>query len=109
MKNRKFTFSGQSGTKNHCSAAQIWDEDGNSLAVIESTEDEKDATDVARLMHASPEMLEALEHYNRKPAHPLSTIHDKNPKHINVYKMEIRAWTKKFEELKNKALLKAKQ
>jgi hypothetical protein len=56
-----WSYSEQRGSPGHCTLAQVWDSYGNSLAVIEATDDEREATAIARLMAAAPELLEALE------------------------------------------------
>lgn len=54
----ELTYSKQSGTPGHCIAAQVFDEE-KSIAVIEATENENDATETARLFHAADNLLSA--------------------------------------------------
>ena len=60
-----WTFSPQNGGKGCCLAAQVWGSDGSSLAFIETTEDPEEATSVARLIAAAPDLYEALEYQER--------------------------------------------
>ncbi len=55
---KKYTFSEQKGKPGHCLMAQVWDEDGNSVANIKSTEEEEDATATARLFAEAAETKE---------------------------------------------------
>jgi len=68
-----WTYSKQEGTPGHCFQAQVWGANGHSLAVVEPTADEAVASDTARLMAASGELLEALvvlENAARNPIDP---------------------------------------
>jgi hypothetical protein len=56
-----WSYSEQRGSPGHCTLAQVWDFYGNSLAVIEATDAESEATALARLMAAAPNLLDALE------------------------------------------------
>lgn len=51
----------QKGKKGHCYTAQVWDNTGQSLAIIEDKENADEATANARLIAASPEMYEMLK------------------------------------------------
>lgn len=55
-----WTSSGQRGRPGHCFQAQVWGPDGKSLAVLEPILKSAEASANARLMSASPEMLESL-------------------------------------------------
>ena len=55
------SYSEQRGSPGHCTLAQVWDAHGNSLAVIQATDDEGEATAIARLFAAAPMMLKELE------------------------------------------------
>jgi len=98
MKIKNLTFSAQKGTPGHCFAAQIWAEDGSSLAIIEPTENEDDATAIAQLMHASPEMLEAL----KTALHGFKQVEDcdKYRNTINIIEEAIKKATQKPKEFK---------
>lgn len=43
-KSDRYTFSPQKGTKGHCSVAQVWDLNGQSMVCVDSTEDENIAS-----------------------------------------------------------------
>lgn len=45
---KPYTYSEQVGTPGHCYAAQIFDGDGNSIAVMDTTDDQSIATERAR-------------------------------------------------------------
>lgn len=49
------------GTEGHCFCAQVFDGEGNSLCHIDSRYGEKEATANAKLIAASPELLEACK------------------------------------------------
>ncbi len=53
----QWTFSPQKGKPGHCFVAQVWDEHGASLAVIEPTENPAVATERARLLAVAPRLL----------------------------------------------------
>jgi hypothetical protein len=55
-----WSYGEQKGSPGHCTLAQVWDSYGNSLAVIEATDDEGEATANAKLIAAAPRMLKAL-------------------------------------------------
>lgn len=57
----ELSHSKQKGTIGHCHAAQVWDSEGNSLAVIRSTSNEAEASSYAELFAAAPVTLEALQ------------------------------------------------
>lgn len=57
----KWSFSHQKGEYNSCFQAQIWREDGFSLALIEPTKNENEATYNALLISKAPEMLKELQ------------------------------------------------
>jgi hypothetical protein len=52
--------SAQSGKPGHCFAAQIFDNEGKHLAMVDPTEDPEVATEVARVFAASYDMLDAI-------------------------------------------------
>ncbi len=56
-----FEYRPQTGTPGNCFVAQVFGPDGNSVARIDSTNDEADATAIARLFAASDELLASLE------------------------------------------------
>ena len=56
-----YTFSPQRGKPGHCLVAQVWNEKGDSIAIIESTELDKDANQLACLFSKAPEMIESLK------------------------------------------------
>lgn len=56
-------FAPQVGTKNHCHMAQVWKDDDKSLCHIDSTDDEKDATRIAKLFASSPKLLMIVKGY----------------------------------------------
>ena len=45
----------------HCFQAQVWKQDSNSLAVLNSTKEEQEANANALLISKAPEMLEMLK------------------------------------------------
>ncbi len=47
---KKYSCSKQKGTKNHCFQAQVWNLNGDSLCIINSTDDENEATATAELI-----------------------------------------------------------
>lgn len=55
-----WSHSEQNGKPGHCLLAQVWDEDGNTLACVEPTENEEVASERARLLSAAPDLLAAL-------------------------------------------------
>lgn len=55
-----WSSSEQRGDPGHCFVAQVWDSNGNALASVRPTKDERQSTVDARLIAAAPEMLEAL-------------------------------------------------
>lgn len=57
----RMTFSEQQGAVGSCLVAQVWDENGKFLAQIEPTEDDAEATRLARLFAASSDLLEACK------------------------------------------------
>lgn len=57
----KWGYSPQKGNKTRGFQAQVWREDKFSLALIEPTENQEEATANARLIAHAPEMLEMLE------------------------------------------------
>lgn len=65
MEYEKLSFSPQSdsvfkrGEIIGCNQAQVWDIDGNSLAIIEPHNDENIASDYAKLFAAAPALLNA--------------------------------------------------
>lgn len=54
-----WTFSPQKGSSGRCLIAQVWDRAGNVIADINSTDPAHFANKRARLIAASPELLEA--------------------------------------------------
>jgi hypothetical protein len=65
MNKPKFTpgpwsSSPQDGKPGHCFCAQVWDGNGNSLARVEPTDNEQEASASAFLMGKSPEMYDLL-------------------------------------------------
>ena len=54
----RWTYSPQKGKLGHCFQAQVWNEKGQSIAVIESTKNTKDATATAKLMSEAPKLKE---------------------------------------------------
>lgn len=56
-----WSYSPQKGKPGHCLMAQVWGLDGTSLACIEPTEDENEASATALLMTSAPELLELLQ------------------------------------------------
>jgi len=54
-------YSDQKGSRKHCYLGQVWDSNGESLAVLDSTTDPAVATANARLIAAAPELLSACE------------------------------------------------
>jgi hypothetical protein len=54
-------YSEQKGGPGHCFVAQVWDSEGESLAVLDSTIDPAVATANAKLMASSPELLYCLQ------------------------------------------------
>lgn len=57
--NVPWSYSQQVGKPGHCMVAQVWDVNGKSLVCMEATEDEIDATQMARMMSVAPELLAA--------------------------------------------------
>ena len=57
----EWSFSKQQGGIRSCFQAQVWDEDGNNLAIIEATLGSSESTANAKLIAAAPELLQALE------------------------------------------------
>jgi len=55
-----WTFTQQTGVPGHCDCAQVWDENGKSLAIIEPTADEADATKIAAMMASAPDLVAEL-------------------------------------------------
>lgn len=55
-----WTYSPQVGIPGHCDCAQVWGDDGKSLAVTEPTTDARVAIERARLISAAPELLGVL-------------------------------------------------
>ncbi len=55
------SYSEQVGDKDHCLVAQVWDRHGDSVAIIEPTDNRDVATSTAMLFAAAPEMLAALQ------------------------------------------------
>lgn len=55
-----WTFTPQTGVPGHCDCAQVWDENGKSLAIIEPTADEADATKIAVMMAGAPDLVAEL-------------------------------------------------
>lgn len=73
-KKKKFEYLGkkgpwssskQKGNPGHCSVAQVWDNTGKSLAVIEPSEIEIESSATARLMAAAYTMFEELKHQRK--------------------------------------------
>lgn len=56
----KFTYCGQDGKAGGCLVAQVWGPDGKSLATIEPSDDPAEATRLARLFAAAPDLLAEL-------------------------------------------------
>ena len=54
-------YSDQTGSRKHCYLGQVWDSEGESLAVLDSTTDPAVATANARLIAAAPDLLAACE------------------------------------------------
>ena len=48
------------GTENHCTCAQVWDEEGNNLAIIDSRLGEDKASYYAMLFSEAPKLLSLL-------------------------------------------------
>lgn len=59
----KWSYSKQKGIKNHCFQAQVWNENGDSMAIIEPTDNEYEASANALLISKAPEMLEMLQYF----------------------------------------------
>jgi hypothetical protein len=75
--NGEWKFSEQKGRPGHCFVAQVWDADGNCLAVIEPTEDPAVATERAMLFACSPallrfvsDMISGYDHEGRDSCYP---------------------------------------
>ena len=60
--NGNFSFGGQVGKPGHCSLAQVWGPDGNSVATFDATKNPQVASDRARLLCVA---LEAARRSNR--------------------------------------------
>ena len=71
------TFSPQDGKPGHCICAQVFDKD-KSLTVIEPTEDQGEATRYAKLFHAAPNILEALQGLLKKIEYPQRSLSDRD-------------------------------
>lgn len=54
-------YSSQKGVPGHCFVAQVWDDGGNSIAEIGSTDNPEVANSRARLFAASPDLLAACK------------------------------------------------
>lgn len=54
-----WSFSPMVGERNHCFCAQIWDENGLSIAELD-TRDSEIVNETAQLISAAPELLKAL-------------------------------------------------
>lgn len=54
-------YSPQKGSPGHCWTAQVWDSEGESLAVLDSTIDPSEATANAMMMAAAPDLLGAIQ------------------------------------------------
>lgn len=61
----KLTYSSQKGTPGHCMVAQVW-ADGRNAAEIEPTDDPDEATAMARMFAAAPDLLAACEDAERE-------------------------------------------
>jgi hypothetical protein len=68
MENELWTHSNQQGTVGHCFVAQIWDSNGEAIAELTPTPDQRLASYRAQLMAAAPllklrlsELVEAIE------------------------------------------------
>lgn len=48
------------GEPGHCFAAQVWDNDGLSIAYVGSRYGEKTATEIVKILAAAPDLLNAL-------------------------------------------------
>ena len=57
----EWTSSKMKGKAGHCICAQVFDENGDSLAVIDTRYGEKKASKYAKLIAQSPQMLDALK------------------------------------------------
>ena len=57
----KYIYSPQKGKPDHCLLAQVFDEHGEAVADIRSTELEEEATQTAKLFSKAPEMVEVLK------------------------------------------------
>lgn len=55
-----WSSSPQKGIPNHCFQAQVWGPDGKSLALIEPTEDENEASYNAKLISVAPKLFNKL-------------------------------------------------
>lgn len=51
----------QKGIPGHCTMAQVFDKEGKALIAIEPRIKQDEATDIAKLVAAAPELLEALK------------------------------------------------
>lgn len=56
----RWSYSPMKGEPGHCYAAQVWDSEGNSLAVIDSRYGDVESTEKAKLISAAPDLLGAL-------------------------------------------------
>ena len=61
MKNIKWTYSPLKGKPGQCFQAQVFDEKGQAIARIYSTENSREATEIARLVSEAPELKEQNE------------------------------------------------
>ncbi len=57
----KWEATEQEGKVGHCFQAQVFSEEGNSIAILNSTIKEEEATANAKLIAAAPELLEEVE------------------------------------------------
>lgn len=61
------TYADQKGKPGHCFAAQVFGPNGDSLAIIEATEDAAIASAYAQAFAATPDLMEALESIRSMP------------------------------------------
>jgi hypothetical protein len=73
----KLSYSKMKGTKNHCTCAQVWDKEGNNLAIIDSRLGEEKASYYAMLFSEGPKLLSLLRDLSDlQNGPPLETIRE---------------------------------
>ena len=102
-----FTFCEQNGGKGHCFNAQVFGPDGDSVAIIESTANESEATGLAKLFAAAPDLYEALEALKKQVVDLLIPAVQKLPPGIGVDFPTLIEWEKTVEKVDN-AIAKAR-